>query len=307
MSSQKFNVWLTSSTGRNLDEEKFLAKMRRHWNRWGSDLSKEEICAWKDIVDMVCTADIQTIDDMAAPEYWAEVTALKVLFPNEFLQSRHAAIAQSKFPNANINEWKPNEHGPTTHGEFKKNKYVLQESRDSTNAKVSDMLQRTLEKRPWCSKTGDDTDEESPRKRRRLSDSHSHGEADVESNDPQRKDSVFTPDTDNPEEMRGAENLGDVETQLASIRKAAEESTQISPQTIDFLRYAYHVERKKERKAQDDEMSTLRNMYESVVSTFIKGSIDGMKALRIVHRDISKRKKNKKIGPIKNDPSHSTA
>ncbi|KAF5681096.1 hypothetical protein FHETE_127 [Fusarium heterosporum] len=168
---------------------------------------------------MVCTTDIQTIDDVAAPEYWAEVTTLKVLFPNEFLQSRHVAIAQNKFPNANINEWKPNEN-----------------------------------------------------------------------------DSVFTLDTDDFGEMHGAENLRDFETQLASIRKAAEENTQISPQTIDFLRHAYHDERKKEREAQDDEISTLRTMYESVVSTFIKGSINGMKALRIVRRDVSKRKKNKKKG-----------
>jgi hypothetical protein len=53
--------------------------------------------------DDIKKTTVQTIDDLAAPVYWEEVTSLKVLFPDEFLLSRHAAIAQNKFPRADLN------------------------------------------------------------------------------------------------------------------------------------------------------------------------------------------------------------
>ncbi|KAM0341145.1 hypothetical protein ACHAPU_010160 [Fusarium lateritium] len=297
MRSSRSNVWCITTTGKTLDKEKFLDRMEKPWNKWACyHLSGEETRAWKAITEMICTTDIQTIDDMATPEYWAEITALKVLFRREFLLSRHAAVAQNKFPKADLNQWKPNEKGPTKGSTFQNNKYMLQKRHDSMNEPNSNRLQMTLAKRPWCSKIGDGIDEESPRKRPRLVNSHSLGETDPESKDNHREGFSFRSDADKFNEAEYTEELNEFETQLASIRKAAEENTQISPQAIDSLLHAYHDERKKERKAQDEEISTLRTMYESVVSTFIKGSIDGMKALRIVRRDVSKRKKNKKQG-----------
>lgn len=148
-----------------------------NWDRWAHhQLPEEETRAWKNIIETICTTTIQTIDDLAAPVYWAEVTALKILFPDEFLLSHHAAIAQNKFPQADLNQWKSNEKGPTKHPNFKANKHVLQASRELVQAGMTE-AQQQLSKRPWSSRTDDGSEEECPAKKRRLTDSDSAKEA----------------------------------------------------------------------------------------------------------------------------------
>ncbi|CEI60286.1 unnamed protein product [Fusarium venenatum] len=60
-------------------------------------ISETEKQAYENIIKTVTTQPIREIDDLPIPSTWAEITALKILFKNDFLLSRHAAVAQELF------------------------------------------------------------------------------------------------------------------------------------------------------------------------------------------------------------------
>ncbi|KAH7263198.1 hypothetical protein BKA59DRAFT_520180 [Fusarium tricinctum] len=265
-------MWSTTTSERTLDKNVFLSRMEKHWNRWGYDyLSEEERSAWRNIISKICYTNVQTIDDLAAPVYWAEVTALKFLFPNEFLLSHHAAIAQNKFPRADLYQWEPNKRGPTRHPSFKKNEHVIQQ----------------LFKRPRSGRSNDGSEDENRAKRRRLTDSNSAKEATSKARVVKKETSPAEYETDNPDSL-----LTGFNERLSLIRNEASKTSNISPQAISGLRHAHEQElagqqkaHRKEikamKKAFQEESSALRATYEGAISTFIEGSVSGMEALQV--------------------------
>ncbi|CAJ0541745.1 Ff.00g082040.m01.CDS01 [Fusarium sp. VM40] len=280
-------VWSTTTPERTLDKDVFLRRMKSQWDRWAHDtLSEEESRAWRNIISKICTTNIQTIDDLAAPVYWAEVTALKVLFPNEFLQSRHAAIAQNKFPRADLNQWKPNERGPTGHPSFKKNEHVIQVNHDLAGADVAETRQKRM-RRSRSVRSNDGSEDESRVKRRRLTDSNSAKEVTPKARVVKKETSPAEYETENPDSL-----LTGFDERLSSIRNEASKTSKISPQAISGLRHAHEQElagqqkaHRKEikamKKAFQEESSALRAAYEGAISTFIEGSVSGMEALQV--------------------------
>ncbi|KAM0222348.1 hypothetical protein ACHAQD_004339 [Fusarium lateritium] len=283
----KSTMWSMTTSGRTVNKNAFLNRMEGHWNRWAQDhLSEEESRAWKNIISKICMTNVQTIDDLAAPVYWAEVTALKVLFPDKFLTSRHAAIAQSKFPRADLNEWKPNARGPTRHPSFRLNEHVIQVNRDMADVDVTDTRQQFF-KRPWPSRSDDGSEEESHTKKRRLTDPDSAKEATPNARVAKEEMSPTEYETENPDRLST-----DFDNRLASIRNEASKTSNISPQAISGLRHAHEREltgqkkaHRKEikamKKAFQEESSALRAAYEGAISTFIEGSVSGMEAFQV--------------------------
>jgi hypothetical protein len=284
-------MWSTTTSERTLDKDVFLNRMKSQWDRWACDyLSEAESRAWRQIISRICTTNVQTIDDLAAPVYWAEVTALKVLFPDEFLLSRHAAIAQDKFPQADLTQWRPNTRGPTRHPSFRKNQHVTQVNNDLAGADVTETRQR-LFKRPRSrrsrSRRSDAGSEDESRARKRcLTDSNSAKETTPKARVAKKEMSPAEYETENSDRL-----LTGFDERLALIRNEASKTSSISPQAISGLRYAHEQElagqqkaHRKEikamKKAFQEESLALRAAYEGAISTFIEGSVSGMEALQ---------------------------
>ncbi|KAM0562486.1 hypothetical protein ACHAPJ_002176 [Fusarium lateritium] len=290
-----------NTSEKTLNKSRFLNWMELHWKKWASEkLSAAEIESWKAIVEQVYTTNIKKIADLACPETWAEITVHKVLFRNEFFQSRYAALAQIKFPDANLNEWEPNKNGPTDHPSFEKNRYIRQVilGRKFEEAKE-------LAKRPWS------CEPEEYRSKRLCSEAPSSiTEVAVEPGSVTRG---ATPLISKPEDVTKV--FGGLEDQLASVRKAAEENTEIHQQAIDALKVEHQEDLKKHRKythdtiasihetyrkkieafekAHEERLSTLRAKYEGAVSTSDKALQEGMTALQGARQEISKLNKDK--------------
>ncbi|RGP72575.1 hypothetical protein FSPOR_2625 [Fusarium sporotrichioides] len=106
-----------STSERKLNTENLHGIMNKKWKRViKGGISEVETQAFKNIAETVSTQNIQGTDDLPLPSSWAEITVLKILFPGDFFVSKHAGVAQEKFPEANIGSWKLNEKGPTSEG-----------------------------------------------------------------------------------------------------------------------------------------------------------------------------------------------
>ncbi|KAF4952019.1 hypothetical protein FSARC_12763 [Fusarium sarcochroum] len=301
------------TSAKSLNKDFFLDIMEGHWNNWAAGkLSPAEIKSWKAIVKLVYTSNIRTMTGFHNPKTWAEITVHKVLFRDEFFQSRYAALAQIKFPDANLNEWEPNKNGPTDHPSFEKNKYMRQIllGREFEQA-------RELSKRPWSCEP-----EEEHRSKRICSEAPSSTpETSVEPGSVTRG---ATPLISNPEDV--IKVFGDLESQLASVRKAAEENTKIHQQVIedlksshqqdiDSLQKKHQDDLKKHRKyshdtiasirethcketraaekAHEEKLSTLRAKCEGAISTLDKAWREGKTALQRARQEISKLNEDK--------------
>ncbi|KAJ4264924.1 hypothetical protein NW762_005167 [Fusarium torreyae] len=300
------------TSAKSLNKDRFLDTMEVHWNNWAAiKLSPTEIDSWKNMVKLVYTSNIRTMTSFGDPRTWAEITVHKVLFRGEFFQSRYAALAQIKFPDANLNEWEPNKNGPTDHPSFVKNKYIRQIllSRELEQAKE-------LAKRPWSCELEDH------RSKRFCSEAPSSiTEAAVEPGSVTRG---TTPLISNPEDITKV--FGGLESQLASVRKAAEENTKIHQQAIDalqkqhqkdidrlqkehqedlkkhrkythdtiaFIRENHRKDTEAAKKIHEEKLSTLRATYEGAISTSDKALQEGMTALQGARLEISKLNKDK--------------
>jgi hypothetical protein len=166
--------------------------------------------------------------------------------------------------------------------EAPKFKHVLQANRELVQASMTE-VQQQLFKRPWSSRTDDDSEEECPAK-----------EATPELSIVRKEVSPIERQTENPKKCwTGFEN------QLMAIRRLASKNSNISQKEIDGLQHVYERELAGERKAHRKEIRAmkkafqkkilaLRAVYESTISTFIKGSLGGMEALQVARRDVWK-------------------
>lgn len=263
-----------------MNKKSFLQKLEAKWKRaFQRGISEVEAKAYDGLVETIFTQNIQEINDLPLPSSWAEVTALKILFPDDFFSSRHAAVAQKRFPKANIGQWKFNDQGPTTALGWKTNKYRFPQDFPLKNVSADESFQGTAEmpkrSRPHDA-TKDIEEEDNPLKKRRLDspspvedaiadpgtpeqatppvqsspEGSSSGEVDTGlsniEHDPENSD-AREPD---PEELGDSENSNEFwsefDDKLASIRKAAKEGTEITPRMLNQLRKAHQMELKQQ-------------------------------------------------------------
>ncbi|KAJ3522021.1 hypothetical protein NM208_g13039 [Fusarium decemcellulare] len=280
-------IWTDSSGKKVLDRDAFLDAMEEHWLNWAANkLSSEEKQAWKEKVEHIYngTTNLKAVSDLGPPNTWADITAYKVLFPDEFFRSRHGAEAQVKFPEADLANWEPN-------------------SNDSSNGSSwGEQLRRATElaKRPWsCELTPSEPQAKKP----------CPGVAElagVAVAEPSGLIRGTEPLISKPEDV--SKIFSNLEKQLASVRHAAETNTKVHQQGIDDLRVKHRAElqevwkythktiasiretHKKEleavNQAHKEEVETVRKTYEGVISTLDKACLDGMTTLRNARQEV---------------------
>ncbi|GKU11224.1 unnamed protein product [Fusarium langsethiae] len=256
--------------------------------------------AFKNIAVTIPTQNIQGIDDPPLPSSWAEITVLKILFPDDFFVSKHAVAAQEKFPEANIESWKLNEKGPTSARGWKKNPFRSSRQRPGKKALKNKPAQDTtgLLKRPRSSGATEDIEgEANPFKKLRLA-SQNPAE-DVEDAVAGRGTSKqATPSL--PDEPGDSEDFNEFwnefDDKLDTIRRAAKEGTEITPRMLDGLRKAHLDEVKKQHpdeifknidKQHARELRHIRVRYEVVIATWLRGIASGVKCLQSTRRELS--------------------
>ncbi|KAJ4324175.1 hypothetical protein N0V84_004008 [Fusarium piperis] len=280
-------LWEGKDDKKTLDKELFLDLMEEHWHDWaGEKLSRKEKQAWTGITEIVCKGKVKTMTDLPEPNTWAEVTTYKVLFPNEFYYSRYAALAQIKFPQADLAMWEPNTSGPTTLDAFKQNRFIKQKRLGEFFRQATE-----LSKRAWAPEPTEIV--HPPAKRPR---NLSANEAPVGS---VPEGNAGGPLVSRPEDVFKV--LNTVEKQLASVRAAAEANTKIHQKAADELRQSYEEELKKvqkdsedtirsvreshrkemedARKAHEEELTKVCGTYEAAISTLDKACLNGIAAL----------------------------
>ncbi|KAF5229995.1 hypothetical protein FAUST_10053 [Fusarium austroamericanum] len=309
---------------KKLNTTKFVLKMEARWLQMitKKDVSDAETQAFKSIVETVTTQTIREISDLPVPSSWAEIIALKILFPGHFLSSEHAVVAQEKFPNANLHQWKLNENGPTPSLDWIDNRS------QSTPRSLSDRVTRSETarynaelKHPRSREAADDIGKkENPLKKRRLAPTSTVEEnakdaiddtvddtiedmvKDVEYSvaDPSTSKQANAPPSDGPGDPGDSEDSNEFwsefDDKLATVRKAVKEGTEITPRMLNGLRKAHLTEPKKQhpdeifkdiKKQHARELRNVRARYEGVIATWLKGVASGVRILQTTRRELS--------------------
>jgi hypothetical protein len=293
--------------------------MKRTWKRAKEGFLDAETQAYESIVERITTQNIQEINDLPVPSSWAEITALKILFPDDFFASRHAVVAQEKFPKANIDQWKFNESGPTSARGWKENPFRFLPKKLIERLVKDKQVQDTTEllKRPRSSEAaGDFEEDENPSKKRRLTspstvydtfedtvkDTAENTAEDVEDTvaDPSTSKQATHPLPDTPGDSDDSEDSNefwsDFDHKLTPIRKAAKEGTEITPRMLNSVRKAHLKELKKQhpdklfkkmKKQHARELRQVRARYEGVITTWLKGVASEVKVLQTTRRELS--------------------
>ncbi|KAF4472307.1 hypothetical protein FALBO_779 [Fusarium albosuccineum] len=291
-------IW-TDSLGKTiLNGDAFLDAMENHWLKWASKkLCSEDKQAWKNTVEYIYNhnPNYAKFSDLDPPTTWAHVTAYKVLFSDDFFRSKRGAVAQIKFPEADLAKWEPNSSGPTTNLAFKSNKFIKQKGLGEEFRRAT-----ALAKRPWsCESAPDEPPAKKPCPK-------VTGLVEVAVTEPSSLTSSTRPLLCHPEDVSKVFN--NVEKQLASVRQAAETNTKVHQQGIDDLRAKHRAElqevwkythqtiasiretHKKEleavNQAHKEEIETVRKTYEGVISTLDKACLDGMTTLRNARQEV---------------------
>ncbi|QPC78915.1 hypothetical protein HYE68_009667 [Fusarium pseudograminearum] len=306
---------------KKLNTTNFVLKMEGRWLQMitKKDVSEAETQAFKSIIETVTTQTIREISDLPVPSSWAEIIALKILFPGDFFSSEHAVIAQEKFPNANLHQWKLNENGPTPGLDW------INDRSQFTPRSLSDCVMRsktardTAElKRSRSSEAADDIGKkENPLKKRRLASTspvkENAKDAANDAVDDTAEDMVkdieypiVDPSTSKQATPRLSDDPGDSEDsnefwsefgdKLAAVRKAVKEGTDITPRMLNGLRKAHLAELKKQhpdkifksiKKQHAQELRNVRARYEGVIATWLKGVASGVRVLQTTRRELS--------------------
>ncbi|KAJ4012158.1 Dephospho-CoA kinase cab5 [Fusarium irregulare] len=296
-------LWIVDpdNSEKKLDKDRFSHMMNKRWKRIAKKgVSEAEMQAHERIIDTIKTQDIREIGDVPLPSSWAEVTALKILFPDDFLASNHAVVAQEKFPRANIGQWNPNEQGPTTALSWKKNKYRLQ------RANTVEVVQENSvpPKRSRSSEAAEEVEEvDTPFKKRRLASPIPIEDTITNTVTPQQETSPPPPSTELQLATEGSDDSEDsnefwseFDEHLAPIRKAVKEGSEITPRMLTQLRNAHLMELKKQRtnilikrmtQRHARELRQVRSRYEGVITTWLKGIANGVKVLQKTRRELS--------------------
>lgn len=295
--STKTALWTGKDGNKSLNKDLFLDRMEKHWRDWACEkLSRAEKKAWTGITEIVYRGKVKAMTDLPEPDTWAEVTAYKVLFPgDEFLHSRYAALAQIRFPLADLARWEPNTGGPTA---FKQNRFIKQK-------RLGEWLRQATElsKRAWAAES---VVHPPPAKRPR---NHPAAEeAPVGSVPGEEMMMMDGPLISKPEDVFKVFAM--VEKQLASVRAAAEANTKIHQKAVDELRQFHGEELKKAQKhaedevrstreshrremedaqrAHEEELSKVCGTYEAAISTLNKACLDGIAALENARKKAGK-------------------
>ncbi|UPK93535.1 hypothetical protein LCI18_004470 [Fusarium solani-melongenae] len=266
--------------------------MEKHWLDWAAEkLSQKEKQAWVGITEIVYKGNVKAMTDLPEPDTWTEVTTYKVLFPKEFFYSRYAAVAQIKFPQADLAKWEPNVSGPTTTHGFQMNRFIKQKRLGECFRQATE-----LSKRAWAPEPTQSVYPLAKRPRNLPA-----KEAPV-GTDPGCK--MKGPLISKPEDVLKV--FANIEHQLTSVRVAAEASTKIHQQTVNELRQSHEQELKKVQKYADDtiksvrethrkemedaqkahegELTKVRDTYQAVISTLNNACLDGVAALEKAHK-----------------------
>ncbi|WAO92814.1 Hypothetical protein NCS54_01033500 [Fusarium falciforme] len=272
-------LWEGKDDKKTLNKELFLGHMEKHWLDWAAEkLSRKEKQAWVGITEIVYKGKVKAMTDLPEPDTWAEVTTYKVLFPKEFFYSRYAAVAQIKFPQADLAKWEPNVSGPTTTHAFQLNRFIKQKRLGECFRQATE-----LSKRAW---TPEPTQSVYPLAK----------EAPV-GTDPGGK--MEGPLISKPEDVLKV--FSNIEQQLASVRAATEVNTNIHQHAVNELRQSHEQELKKVQKYADDtiksvreshrkemedaqkaheeELIKVRDTYQAAISTLNNACLDGITAL----------------------------
>lgn len=281
------SLWEVKDDKKILNKELFLSHMEKHWLDWAAEkLSRKEKQAWIGITEAVYKGKVAVMADLPEPDTWAEVTTYKVLFSKEFFYSRYAAVAQIKFPQADLAKWEPNVSGPTTTHAFQMNRFIKQKRLGECFRQATE-----LSKRAW---TPEPTQSVYPLAKRPR-------------NLPVKEAPVGTVPVNNMEGplISKSEDVSkifaSIEQQLASVRAAAETNTNVHQRTVDELRQSYEQEVKKvhkwaedaiksvreghrkemedAQKAHEEELTKVRDTYQAVISTLNNACLDGIAAL----------------------------
>ncbi|KAM0496094.1 hypothetical protein ACHAP8_007659 [Fusarium lateritium] len=277
------SVWdidpVTSEEKLNINS--FVHKFEGKWKtvtRYG--ISEAETRAYKGIIKTITTQPIREIDDLPVPSSWAEIVALRILFKNGFLLSRHAVVAQELFPKAELRQWRLNEQGPTGGTYWARNRFRLLSPSLFDRFYRNQPVRNTAEllKRPRSSEAKKDIGEnENPLEKRHLAFcgliegkvnygvGNDIGDAvksafkdTAEDTVKDVKDIVVDPSPskqttphipDDPRESGDSEDCnefcGIFDDKLAPIRKAAKDGTEITTLMVDDLRKAHLEELKR--------------------------------------------------------------
>lgn len=280
-------LWEGKDDKKTLNKELFLSHMEKHWLDWAAEkLSRKEKQAWVGITEIVYKGKVKAMTDLPEPDTWAEVTTYKVLFPKEFFYSRYAAVAQIKFPQANLAKWEPNVSGPTTTHAFQLNRFIKQKRLGECFRQATE-----LSKRAW---TPEPTQSVYP-----LAKRHRNLPAKEAPVGTGLVDKMEGPLISKPEDVLKV--FANIEQQLASVRVAAEANTKIHQQTVHELRQSHEQELKKAQKYADDaiksvreshckemedtqkaheeELTKVRDTYQAAISTLNNACLDGIAAL----------------------------
>ncbi|KAI8715423.1 hypothetical protein NCS52_01049900 [Fusarium sp. LHS14.1] len=279
-------LWEVKNGEETLNKELFLALMEQHWLDWAAEkLSRKEKQAWIGITEIVYKGKVKAMTDLPEPDHWAEVTTYKVLFPKEFFRSRYAAVAQIKFPQADLAKWEPNVSGPTTTHAFQQNRFIKQKRLGESFRQATE-----LSKRAW---TPEPIEIMRPTKRPRNLPAK---EAPVGTGPANKVDGPLISKAEDVSKI-----FGNIEQQLASVRAAAEANTKIHQKAMDELRQSHEQELKKVQKHADDTIKSIReshrkkmeeakkahkgvltrvcDTYQAAISTLNNACLDGIAAL----------------------------
>ncbi|RTE77847.1 hypothetical protein BHE90_007656 [Fusarium euwallaceae] len=285
--SVNMSLWQVKDDQKTLNKELFLGLMEQHWLDWAAEkLSRKEKQAWVGITEIVYKGKVKAMTDLPEPDTWAEVTTYKVLFPKEFFYSRYAAVAQIKFPRADLDKWEPNTSGPTTTHAFQMNRFIKQKRLGECFRQAKE-----LSKRAW---TPEPTGSVFPPAKRPRN--LPVNEAPVGTDTANK---IQGPLISKPEDVLKV--FANIEQQLASVRAAAEANTKIHQQAVEELRQAHEQELKKVQKYADDavkaarethrkemedaqkaheeELTKVCGTYQSTISTLNNACLDGIAAL----------------------------
>ncbi|KAL6359357.1 hypothetical protein LRP88_06778 [Fusarium phalaenopsidis] len=280
-------LWEVKDDKKNLNKELFLSHMEKHWLDWAAEkLSRKEKQAWVGITEIVYKGKVKAMTDLPEPDAWAEVTTYKVLFPKEFFYSRYAAVAQIKFPQADLAKWEPNVSGPTTAHAFQQNRFIKQKRLGECFRQATE-----LSKHAWTPEPTKSVYPLAKRPRNLPAKEVPIGTGPV--------NKMEGPLISKPEDvLKVFSNIGQ---QLASVRAAAEANAKVHQQAVDELRQSHEQELKKVQKYADDtvksvreshrkemedaqkaheeELTKVRDTYQAVISTLNNACLDGIAAL----------------------------
>ncbi|KAM6526537.1 hypothetical protein FSOLCH5_002634 [Fusarium solani] len=251
-------LWEVKDDKKTLNKELFLSHMEKHWLDWAAEkLSRKEKQAWVGITEIVYKGKVKAMTDLPEPNTWAEVTTYKVLFPKEFFYSRYAAVAQIKFPQADLAKWEPNLSKRAWTPEPTQSVYPLAKRPRNLPVKEAPVGTGPVDKMegPLISKP-----EDVLKVFANIEQQLASVRAAAEANTKIHQHAV--------DELRQSH-----EQELKKVQKHAED-------TIKSVRKSQRKEMEDAQKAHEEKLTKVCDTYQAVISTLNNACLDGIAALK---------------------------